>query len=146
MHLTFRPALMSDDRFLYRLMQEAIGPYVAILWGWDEDFQQERWTRVFNPSRWQLIASGEEDVGGLELEYRPDELYVANLLISPEHQRRGTGTAVMQGILSTTHAQGKPVRLQVLKVNPARAWYARLGFVEEGETETHYVMLAPPPA
>jgi ribosomal protein S18 acetylase RimI-like enzyme len=145
MALVFRPALSSDGPLLYRLMREAIGPYVTQLWGWDEAFQQERWARVFDPSRWQIIADGRQDVGGLELEHRPDELYLANLLIFPEHQGRGIGTAVIRGLLSTSHAEGKPLRLQVLKVNPARALYARLGFVEQGETETHYLMVAPPP-
>lgn len=145
MALVFRPALSSDGQLLYRLMREAIGPYVTQSWGWDESFQQERWARVFNASRWEIIEDGQEEVGGLELEHRPDELYVANLLIFPEHQRRGIGTAVIQGLVSTSHAESKPVRLQVLKVNPARALYARLGFVDQGETETHYLMIAPPP-
>lgn len=145
MPLILRPALASDDQFLYRLLREALGPYVAMLWGWDEAFQQERWARVFDRSRWQVIAHGQEEVGGLELEHRTSELYLANLLIFPEHQRRGIGTTVIQELVAATHAEGKPVRLQVLKVNPARALYARLGFIDQGETETHYVMLAPPP-
>lgn len=146
MPLSFRPALWSDDQLLYRLLREALGPYVTILWGWDEAFQQERWAQVFDPSRWQVIADGRTEVGGLELEQRSSEVYLANLMIFPEHQRRGIGTAVIQRLLSTAHAEGRPVRLQVLKGNPARALYARLGFIGQGENETHSIMLAPPPA
>jgi ribosomal protein S18 acetylase RimI-like enzyme len=83
-------------------------------------------------------------LGGLELEHCPDELYLGNLLIFPEHQSRGIGTTVVQGLLAAAHAEGKPVRLQVLKVNPARGLYARLGFVEVGENETHHLMRALP--
>ena len=36
-----------------------------------------------------------------------------------------------------------PVELQVLKVNPARRLYGRLGFQVTGETETHYLMQRP---
>ena len=145
MTLLFRPALPSDAPLLYRLLREALGPYVSMLWGWDEAFQQARWARVFDPARWQVISNGGVEVGGLELEHRPHELYVANLLIFPEHQGCGIGTAVMQRLMAATHAEGKPVRLQALKVNPARALYARLGFMELADTETHHVMLAPPP-
>jgi hypothetical protein len=33
-----------------------------------------------------------------------------------------------------------PVKLRVLKVNPARRLYERLGFIHKGETPTHYLM------
>jgi GNAT superfamily N-acetyltransferase len=143
MTLTFRPALASDAELLYRLLREALGPYVARLWGWDDAFQQERWARVFDASRWQVISEGEAPVGGMEVEDRPDETYLGNLLVFPEHQRRGIGTATIQAVVAAAHARGKPVRLQVLKVNPARALYGRLGFVEFGETDLHYLMIAP---
>jgi ribosomal protein S18 acetylase RimI-like enzyme len=144
MSLTLRPALWNDSPTLYRLLREALGPYIEQLWGWDEAFQQERWVRVFEPARWQVISEGEVALGGLELEHCPDELYLGNLLIFPEHQSRGIGTTVVQGLLAAAHAEGKPVRLQVLKVNPARGLYARLGFVEVGENETHHLMRALP--
>lgn len=38
----------------------------------------------------------------------------------------------------------KPVRLRVLKVNPARRLYQRLGFRIVDEDETHYTMLRSP--
>ncbi len=36
-----------------------------------------------------------------------------------------------------------PVRLQVIKGNPARNLYERLGFTVTGETDTHLLMLRP---
>jgi len=36
-----------------------------------------------------------------------------------------------------------PVRLRVFRVNPARRFYERLGFVTTGETETHVLMEHP---
>src|SRR5207248_4890163 len=39
---------------------------------------------------------------------------------------------------------GQSVGLQVLKVNPARSLYKRLGFLTTGQTATHYLMRATP--
>lgn len=42
--------------------------------------------------------------------------------------------------MNAASARGLPTRLQVLKVNPARSLYERLGFELVEETQTHYVM------
>lgn len=41
-------------------------------------------------------------------------------------------------------AGARPVWLQVLKVNPARALYERLGFRVVGQSDTHWHMLREP--
>lgn len=146
MSLSFRQAVDTDQALLYRLTREAIGPYVAQLWGWEEEFQQARFARIFDPARWQIIIYDGVEVGGLELEQRPEDLFLANLLLFPEHQRKGIGTAVIQRLLREAHAEGRPVRLRVLKVNPARGLYERLGFLCDSETDTHYLMSALAPA
>jgi hypothetical protein len=40
-------------------------------------------------------------------------------------------------------AANLPLELQVLKVNPARRLYERLGLTVIGETDTHYLMQRP---
>jgi ribosomal protein S18 acetylase RimI-like enzyme len=45
-------------------------------------------------------------------------------------------------VLDEARRSGKPVALQVLKVNPARRLYERLGFSVTGENETLYFMKA----
>ena len=66
--------------------------------------------------------------------------------ILPEYQNRGVGSAVIRDVLAQAQAEGLPVGLQVLKVNPARRLYERLGFNVVGETATHYLMRAMIPA
>lgn len=58
----------------------------------------------------------------------------------PDHQGRGLGTELLRRVLARADARRLPVRLQVLKGNPARRLYRRLGFVDAAETETHHVM------
>ena len=65
---------------------------------------------------------------------------MAIIEISPDYQRRGIGTILMHDLLRKAAARGISVTLQVLKVNPARVLYERLGFELTGETGTHYLM------
>jgi ribosomal protein S18 acetylase RimI-like enzyme len=62
--------------------------------------------------------------------------------LRPALQGQGIGMLVIQQVLDEAKRSGKPVVLQVLKVNPARRLYERLGFSATGENETHYFMKA----
>lgn len=146
MRFSLRPAAWSDQELLYSLTRQAIGPYVTLVRGWDEEDQQARFRRRFDPARWRVITRDGAEVGALELDPRPGELFLSNFLLFPEHQRKGIGTAVMQELLRDARAEGRCVRLRVLKVNPARRLYEWLGFIHEGETETHHLMVAAPRA
>ena len=53
---------------------------------------------------------------------------------------------MIQGLLDEGRTRGVPVELQVIKVNPARGLYERLGFVVAGESETHWEMHWEPPS
>jgi ribosomal protein S18 acetylase RimI-like enzyme len=46
-------------------------------------------------------------------------------------------------IIQQAQQKQHPVTLQVLKVNPARRFYERLGFVVEGEDDAHFKMRRP---
>ncbi|MBA3947200.1 MAG: GNAT family N-acetyltransferase [Herpetosiphonaceae bacterium] len=113
--------------------------YVTQTWGaWDESFQLQRFSTWFKPDEFQIVMIDTEAVGVVSTEQRPQELFVRTVEILSTYQCRGLGSAVMRSILA--QAQGVPVALQVLKVNPARQLYERLGFNIVGETTTHYLM------
>ena len=141
MRYALRPATEADRDFLYRLHVATIKEYVEPVWGWDDAFQEARFRQRFDPDECQVIAVDREDVGVLQVERRETEVFLGNIRIAPGRQRRGLGTAVIQGVLAQAERDGLPVALQVLKVNPAKRLYKRLGFVVVQETPTHYVML-----
>jgi len=71
---------------------------------------------------------------------RDAELFISSIELLPECQNRGIGTHLIKTVIQDAEAKGKRVALQVLKVNPARQLYERLGFVMTGETATHILM------
>ncbi len=142
--LEFRPATAADGEFLYQLHRAAMMEYVSQTWGWDEEWQQEYFRQHFDPAASQVVQFQGHDVGVVSIIVQPSRLFIGGIEILPEYQNRGIGTAVLQGILDRARRLGKPVALQVLKVNPARALYERMGFTIRGETATHWQMQIEP--
>lgn len=137
---SLRPTTQSDYEFLYKLKKLCLKEYVAETWGWNEEVQRAYFAESFDPNDSQIITLNDQDIGQLLLEDRGVDLYLAGIYILPTFQGKGIGTAVLQDILLAAQDRRLPVRLQVLKVNPARKLYERLGFKLTGETETHYLM------
>ena len=135
-----RPATTDDYGFLRRLHRATMREYVAQTWGWDEEAQAAMFRERFDPSREQIIVVDREDVGVLRAERRERELFLAELEIAPEYQRRGIGAAIVEELKAEARRAGLPLTLQVLKVNPARRLYERAGLRVVGETGTHYLM------
>lgn len=137
-----RPATAGDFAFLHALHVATLKEYVAQTWGWDDAAQAARFRGGFRPEASQIIVVGEREVGVLAVERRPDMIVIANIAIVPEQQGCGLGTAIIGDLLAEAARAGVPTRLRVLRVNPARRLYERLGFALEGETPTHYLLRA----
>jgi ribosomal protein S18 acetylase RimI-like enzyme/acyl dehydratase len=135
-----RPATPDDADTLFAINRQAMRDYVTQTWGeWDDDWQAARF-REQVPAHRQVIEVDGEPAGFFDLERRDGYFYVAEIVIAPPHQGARIGTALLESVRQRAAAAGLPVRLQVLKVNPARLLYERLGYEVTAETETHYLM------
>jgi len=142
---TLRQATNNDYDFLYTLNKTTLKDFVFQTWGrWEEEWQSARFRANFDTSDYQIIVVDGNDVGEIILVEREADLHIASIEILPEYQGQGIGTAIIKDILARAARAGLPVRLQVLKVNPARRLYERLGFAVIGETEIHYLMCRQP--
>lgn len=74
-------------------------------------------------------------------EDRPGDVFLRAIEIHPDYQNQGIATSIINELIAQGTQERKPVRLQVLKVNPAKELYDRLGFAVMEETLTHYIML-----
>ena len=141
---SLRPATADDFPFLYDLHVATMRDYVTQTWGWDDAAQREMFAASFQPANSQIITINGLDIGVLAVEHRPDDWFLANFEIAPVAQGQGLGATIIRDLLATAARDGLPARFQVLKVNPARRLYERLGFAITGETPTHYLMSATP--
>lgn len=108
-----------------------MGDYITAIWGWDEQRQRDSHTRKFSPGRWQIITAGGADIGMIDVEHRPGEIYLSRIEISPDHQGRGIGTRLISALADEARQHGQDLVLDVLAVNRrAQALYQRLGMIE----------------
>ena len=129
--IALRPATPADSEFCYQLHKAAMGGYVAAIWGWDEQAQREYHVRAFNPGQWQVITAGGADIGMLDVERRPGEIYLARIEIHPGHQGHGIGTRLVSALLDEARQSDQDLVLDVLAVNHrAQDLYQRLGMTE----------------
>ena len=129
--IALRSATLADAEFCYQLHKAAMGDYITAIWGWDEQVQHAFHERGFNPHRWQIITAGQADIGMLDVDYRPGEIYLSRIEIHPGHQGHGIGTRIISALLEEAERKGQDLVLDVLTVNRrAQALYRRLGLTE----------------
>ena len=136
----------SDREFLFELNRDTMRDLVEAVWGWDDEFQARHFDERFeHHANWNIIQTGDHDIGMLHVLDRPDDIFLVTIRIASEWQRRGIGTSVIESVLGRASATGKPVTLQVLRLNTgAISLYQRLGFGFTSETTTHLRMSAEP--
>jgi ribosomal protein S18 acetylase RimI-like enzyme len=139
-----RPATLDDIDALYRIHRAVLGPYVEQTWGWDEGWQAGHFREHFDVSVRQVIEYRGQVIGFLDVIEEEGRTLLASIRIIPEFQRRGIGTSLIRGVLHGAASRGVPVVLRVLRINPARSLYERLGFEAVGASDTHYTMEAHP--
>lgn len=137
-----RPATGADLPLCWQLHQDTLKPYVAATWGWKQAVQLARFEAGFDPGVRQIIEIEGRPSGVLQVDYATTPVRLFNMQITPPFQRRGLGTEIVRNIIE--QANGRAVWLQVLKVNPARRLYERMGFRITEETATHFQMLYAP--
>jgi GNAT superfamily N-acetyltransferase len=135
--VTLRPATADDAEFVFRVTEACMRAYAEQTWGaWNEAVTRAS----FDPATHRIIRCDDEDIGCLAVHAREDHLDLDKLYILPAYQNRGIGTDLIRGIIAQAATVGKPVRLSVLAVNPARRFYERAGFtVTQSTAERHYM-------
>jgi ribosomal protein S18 acetylase RimI-like enzyme len=89
----------------------------------------------------QVILLADEPIGRLLKDENPTDFLLIDIALLPRHRKRGIGKYLIEGLLAQAGSAGKGVRLHVLKLNPAKSLYERLGFCLVGEEGLYYQMM-----
>ena len=141
MHLHFHPLPASDRTWLESLHTACYRPVVEDQFGdWDPDVQAVFFQEKWNTLPFMTIELDEQRFGVFAVEEAPDTTTIHEILIAPEHQGRGYGSAVIQHILDSAKKAAKTVKLKVLLKHIAFSLYKRMGFPETNTDDTHRYM------
>jgi GNAT superfamily N-acetyltransferase len=140
--LVFDP-LVKDDanrEWAFNVKKLAIGPHVEARWPWEDEVQRGHHASQFALRDVHAITQAGELVGTIAMTDCVSHIALDDFYVLPPHQNRGLGGRVLEHVVSATGWRDLPIRLQVLKWNPADRFYRRHAFVEVGATDVHFLL------
>jgi ribosomal protein S18 acetylase RimI-like enzyme len=139
--VTLRPATPEDVQFACQVSRETMrGHAIATFGTWSEEEARQRCSRNSAAGFTRIIELGEVPIGIYVVDRAPDHVQLLQIFILPNYQRRGIGSRLIEGLLAEARAAHVPLRLRVLRVNPAFELYQRMGFRVVEETAERYCM------
>ena len=145
MGTALRMATREDTEFVVQTERETMRAYAVATWGaWREAEARKRAVDNLLAGRTQIIERGSVPVGILRVERTAECMNLKQIFIRPEFQRRGIGGELLRRLIDESRAARVPLRLRVLKVNPAQELYGRLGFTVAGTGPHHVYMECAP--
>ncbi len=141
MTIGYRKAGPDDYDYVRRVHHQTIREYVEDLFGaWDEPYQDERFAGQYVAEEAWIILRDGTAVGWLGKRALPDEIFLTELYVAPEHRNQGIGARVLRDLIAEARRGDKCVSLGVMKNHPSRRLYEREGFEMAGENEYKYFM------
>lgn len=141
MELTTRPASASDTAFARRVHHQGYREMIERQFGaWVDQDQDRFFAATWATARYDIVLCDGVPCGYVCLEDRATDVQVREIVVLPEFQGRGVGSALLGRVLDRARARKVPVRLRTRITNRAARLYRRLGFRETGRTETHLLL------
>jgi|SRR4029077_4085653 GNAT superfamily N-acetyltransferase len=128
-----RPANQEDVPFLLELRCQTMHPHLlasGLIPSLEEDMR--RVLLRFDCA--QVILLADEPVGLLKVSRDGMDWDLIQIQLAPPLQGQGFGAQLIQSVISEARDAGASLKLDVLKANPARRLYERLGFTVITET------------
>ncbi|WP_309730013.1 GNAT family N-acetyltransferase [Chamaesiphon sp. OTE_75_metabat_556] len=137
MKISQRAATLDDLEWLEPFYESIMRPYyVELNWEWDKT----KFRESFDPNVTKIIQADGIDIGMLKVEERDDCIYLGDIQLDRAYRRKGIGTQLIKTAIESAILASKPIRLRVLKGNPAKDLYLRLGFGEIQALDNCYLM------
>jgi ribosomal protein S18 acetylase RimI-like enzyme len=127
MGTALRPARADDFEFCASLYFSGMEKIIREL-KLDMAAQTANLRKRWDISEVQIITSDDVDIGWMQSSTQDGALFLEQIFIVAAYQRRGIGTEVIRGLLEEATQTDRPATLGVVKTNPARRLYERLGF------------------
>lgn len=139
MNVNFRQAQESDLDFLIDLRKVTMNNHLKKVSGAIDDKSHiDRIMYRFDAAKIVLVDGIK--AGLLKSHYDETGWVIVQVQISPKYQGKGIGSKMVNSVLEQAAIDECVVTLSVLKGNPAKELYSRLGFEVISESEAEYTM------
>jgi ribosomal protein S18 acetylase RimI-like enzyme len=143
MHTTFSIELVQakgeDIEYLLNLRKDTMGEHYrnAKIIQTSENIREKVLYR-FDCAK--IVIINGEKAGLVKIIKNRNEWELCQIQLSKKYQRKGIGNSIILGIIQDAKRENSHIRLHVLKGNPAKKLYERLGFKVSQEGEHSYEM------
>jgi GNAT superfamily N-acetyltransferase len=138
--VAIRQAEEGDKAFLLDTYATVMRPYVEWAWGWDEKFQRSGFWSALRVADFKLVLVNNLPAGGVCVRTDAGERTLQMVILASEFQGKGIGRSLVEAEISLARNAGELLKLWVIKTNPAKRMYERLGFATVGEDDVRYLM------
>lgn len=136
MNLAFVPAVEADRTFFVHVHHTAYRNAIESMFGWDQVLQDGFANDAFDKGGTHIIYLEGIRIGVVGWQQFPDYLWLKEIFLLPEYQRKGIGQKIVMLSKEKAKALNKPLRLRTLKTNPgAKRLYERCGLVVTEATD-----------
>jgi len=138
-----RAARPQDVEFLAGVFLTSMRDAITAARGyWDVGKEDAQFRQQLDLGATRIIQVENVDAGYITTRHLSDHVIeVHTLCVAVTQQGAGLGTLIMRELMQTALSTESSIELSVLKTNPrARMFYARLGFVEIGQSSHHIRM------
>lgn len=128
-----------DRQALFALYELSLHEHVEQTFGWDENFQRERFNTSYCDADFISISVGSLAVGYVSLKDEVERVHLSLLLLQPEYRGRGIGRRIMHMLMARVSESARPLTLSCFLCNHgAIRFYQKLGFSVVSKDE-HFV-------
>ncbi|RIX73736.1 GNAT family N-acetyltransferase [Acidovorax cavernicola] len=141
--LVRRPATQEDIPFLLALRQRTMNGHVVASGA--EVSDAHHMARLMHRFECAEVLQHEgQPVGLLKVSRDPHEWVVIQIQLAPGYQGGGIGSRLLAEVVDEATRAGVDLTLSVLRANPAKALYERLGFAVERVSDFSFEMRRKP--
>jgi ribosomal protein S18 acetylase RimI-like enzyme len=131
--ICLRLASHEDVPFLLELRRQTMHPHLlasGLIPSLEEDMRRV----LFRLDCAQIILLANQPVGLLKVSRDGKDWNLIQIQLAPSLHGQGVGAQLIKSVINEARHAGACLRLDVLKANPARRLYERLGFTTIAET------------
>jgi ribosomal protein S18 acetylase RimI-like enzyme len=148
--LSRRPVTDSDRPLLFQIYASTRADELKLVPWTDEqklafvrqqfEAQDAYYREHYGGTTWEVVLADGAPAGRIYVARWPQEIRVIDIALLPAFRGRGLGTRLLMEVLDEARTAGKPVRIHVEVMNPARALYERLGFRQVADQGVYLMM------